>query len=167
MQHDNENIYLRYRVSENYVKGDFKKDQDMVCLDSTVEFFVRPNGSGPYYNFETNCIGTMLLYEIQVKNRKKAGAVPMPAAILEKVKRFPTLSRSIRGEIANPTVWELGLCIPASIFPEENVKTPLSGQVWTGNIYKCADWTSHPCWLVWKECETFHSPSDFGRLIFE
>ena len=52
-------------------------------------------------------------------------------------------------------------------FCRTGVPAKLAGQVWGANVYKCADWTSLPCWLSWKRNWTFHNPEGFGRLIFE
>ena len=62
MLHDGERICGLYQVKDQYVIARAIKDQDMVCRDSCVEFFVKPAGSKYYYNFEFNCGGTLLLY---------------------------------------------------------------------------------------------------------
>ena len=71
-------------------------------------------------------------------------------------------------EIDKPVTWRLGLKIPLSLFIRRTgVQQALSGQVWYGNVYKCADWTSNPCWLMWKKNDGFHNPEGFGAFIFE
>ena len=62
IQYDNQYIYVLYQVRDRYVRGTFKNDLNMVCLDSCMEFFIQPDKKGPYFNFECNCIGTLLLY---------------------------------------------------------------------------------------------------------
>jgi hypothetical protein len=166
-QYDDKFIYVLYQVKDEAVRGTFKKDQDMVCLDSCMEFFVQPDPAGPYYNFECNCIGTLLLYEIHViGDTKKMN--PMPAEELQSVKRFSTLPRTLSGELPGPVTWYLGLQIPIEMFSRRTgVSTDLSGQVWSANVFKCADWTSKPCWLMWHKSYTFHNPEGFGKFIFE
>ena len=167
IQYDYDFIYVLYQVKDRCVRGDFKHDQDMVCLDSCMEFFVQPDPAGPYYNFECNCIGTLLLYEIHVKGEEKQMS-PMPPEELKKVVRFSTLPRDLAGEIAGPVTWRLGLKIPVEMFVRRTgVPAKLAGQVWGANVYKCADWTSLPCWLSWKKNWTFHNPEGFGAFIFE
>ena len=167
IQYDNKYIYILYQVKDQYVRGDFKNDQDMVCLDSTMEFFVQPDANGPYYNFEANCIGTLLLYEMySIGTYKRSSSVSLEE--LKEIKRFSTLPRDIKGENPNPVTWRMGLQIPIDLFVRRTGVSPeLSGQVWNANVYRCADWTSHPKWLMWKRNYTFHAPDGFGRLIFE
>ena len=166
-QYDDKFIYVLYKVKDQYVRGTFKNDQDSVCLDSCMEFFVQPDPTGPYYNFECNAVGTLLLYEIHcVGDAKKM--TPMPAEELKTVKRVASLPRSLKGEITEPVTWYLGLQIPIEMFARRTgVSAALSGQVWNANVFKCADWTSHPCWLMWHKSYTFHNPDGFGKFIFE
>ena len=167
LQYDDEYLYVLYQVRDQYVRGTFKNDQEMVCLDSCMEFFIQPEKKGPYYNFECNCIGTLLLYEAR-RQGKGLNMSPVSLEELREVKRFSTLPRNLSGEIEKPVTWRLGLQIPLSLFVRRcSVKLPLKGQVWFGNVYKCADWTTHPCWLMWKKNETFHYPEGFGAFVFE
>ena len=136
----------------------------MVCFDSAVEFFFQPAGSRFYYNLEVNCIGTVLLYRNCFENGRKI-STPVNGAILKKIKRHSSLPRDMQYEITTPTTWYLSLQIPKEVFVSD--RHPFSGQVWRGNVYKCADKTSHPCWLAWKECGTFHEPETFGSFHFE
>ncbi len=167
IQYDDKYIYVLYQVRDRYVRGTFKNDQDMVCLDSCMEFFIQPDKKGPYFNFECNCIGTLLLYEV-IRQDARLKMSPMTLEELREIKRFSTLPRDLSGEIEKPVTWRLGLRIPLSLFVKRaGIKLPLSGQVWYGNVYKCADWSSHPCWLMWKKNLTFHYPEGFGAFIFE
>jgi len=167
IQYDEQYLYVLYQVKDRYVRGNFKNDQGMVCLDSCMELFIQPDLKGPYYNFECNCIGTLLLYEI-IRQEGRLKMAPMPLEELQKVKRFSTLPRSLTGETEGPLTWRLGLQIPLSLFVQRTgVPQALSGQVWYGNVYKCADWTSKPCWLMWKKNDGFHNPEGFGAFIFE
>ena len=93
---------------------------------------------------------------------------PLSLEELKEVKRFSTLPRNLTGETNGPLTWRLGLQIPLSLFVQRTgVPQTLSGQVWYGNVYKCADWTSKPCWLMWKKNDGFHNPEGFGAFIFE
>ena len=167
IQYDDKYLYVLYQVRDQYVRGNFKNDQEMVCLDSCMEIFIQPDKAGPYFNFECNCIGTLLLYEV-VRQNKMLKLSPLSSEELREIKRFSTLPRTLSGEWEKPVTWRLGLQIPLSLFIRRaGVQLPLKGQVWYGNVYKCADWTSHPCWLMWKKNETFHYPEGFGALIFE
>ncbi|MBQ6472252.1 MAG: hypothetical protein IJJ33_09725 [Victivallales bacterium] len=167
IQYDDQFLYVLYQVRDNFIRGTFKNDQDMVCLDSCMEFFVQPTRPGPYYNFECNCIGTLLLYEVTPQDGRNVFS-PLPLEELKAVQRFATLPRNLSGELQEPVTWRLGLKIPLEMFCRRTgVELPLSGQVWRANVYKCADWTSNPRWLMWKKNRTFHAPDGFGTLIFE
>lgn len=166
LQYDDKFIYGLFRVKDRYVKAVARKDQEQVCRDSAVEFFVRPPKSPRYFNFEFNCGGTMLLYDIRNLTAKKYEEVSREE--LDSVIRFHSLPKRIPVEITDPVTWELGFKIPVDFFVKRaGVKLPLDGQVWTANFTKCADATSHPHWLSWAAARTFHFPKDFNRLVFE
>ncbi|MBO4648240.1 MAG: hypothetical protein J5806_08785 [Lentisphaeria bacterium] len=168
IQYDKDYLYVLYRVNDRYVRAKFLKDQSMVCVDSCMEFFVQPGKQAPYYNFECNCIGTLLLYEVTRRFDGGLKMIPVPDADMKQVKRYTSLPRSFSGETDQPTVWYLGLRIPLSLFVRRaGVKLPLSGQVWYGNVYKCADRSTHPCWLTWKKSTAYHVPDEFGTFLFE
>lgn len=168
LQYDDQYLYVQYLVKDRYVKAEYQNDQDSVCQDSCMEFFVRPVGSGPYLNFECNCIGTLLLYRITENQDKSKNMVPLPKEELAKIDRFHTLSGPIIKEIKDPTDWRLALRIPLEIFAEQaGAQLPLTGQVWGANFYNCADKSSHPRWMMWKRSTAFHTPEDFGKIIFE
>lgn len=169
MLHDGGKIYGLFRVVDRYVVARAEKDQDMVCRDSCVEFFVSPAGSEYYFNFEMNCGGTFLLYRCQ-PGKDGFKYMEIPAEDMATFGRYHTLPKMITEEITEPTTWYLGFEIPATFFEKYAGSNPeLSGQTWTGNFTKCADRCSHPTWLSWMpltKC-SFHMPEQYGELIFE
>ena len=64
--YDDDQLYIRFAVADRYVRAVGKNYQDPVCQDSCVEFFVQPQPGWPYFNFEVNAGGCMLLYAIPV-----------------------------------------------------------------------------------------------------
>ncbi|MBO5723189.1 MAG: hypothetical protein J6S58_00020 [Lentisphaeria bacterium] len=163
MLYDNQNLYVFYKVRDRYVRSVSTRDQDMVCLDSCMELFIMPHGKGSYFNFEMNCTGALLLAQISKSSMQK-----LTPDELKTIKRFHSIPRCINGEIVGDTVWYAGLQIPLEIFIRRaKVTLPLKGQVWKGNVFKCADWSSQPCWMAWKKTTTFHSVAGFGKFIFE
>jgi hypothetical protein len=74
-------------------------------------------------------------------------------------------------EITEPIEWRVQLAIPARVL--EAFVGPLgnfSGQAWRGNLFKCADATSHPHWASWNPIGAelnFHRTEYFGMLRFE
>ena len=184
--YDDRNLYLRFRVEDRYVKATHTQYQARVCEDSCVEFFLRPGIFGnadssrrcsPYYqgyfNFELNCIGTMLLYYIEDWQRTEDAFVkytPVELEIAQTVGVFPSLTGKIETEIESPLEWTLGCTIPFALL--EYYLGPLDirhGNPWRGNLYKCADRSSHPHWASWSpigEVLNFHVPDSFGSFEF-
>ena len=58
--HTGDLLWLRFDVEERYTAARVTKDNGQVWTDSCVEFFLELDDRG-YYNFETTCIGRMLL----------------------------------------------------------------------------------------------------------
>ena len=169
LQYDDRALYVFFKVREKGVRAIFRKDQQSVCLDSCVEIFLRPGGlKGKYYmNFEMNCVGALLLARGRMLpgNRRKLNL--LPPEDLKKIKRYTSLKEAAK-EISGESTWYAGLEIPWDLVEKHtSFPRPRSGSVWTGNIYKCADWSRFPHWLAWKEVKTFHQPGGFGRLVFE
>lgn len=168
MLHDGENVCGLFRVEDNYIIARAEKDQDMVCQDSCVEFFVQPKDSEYYFNFEMNCGGTFLLY--RCGDLKKKDFIVIPDEDMKTFGRYHSLPARITEEITEPTTWYLGFAIPVEFFVKyTNCAVPGSGTVWTANFTKCADRCSHPTWLSWMPLEkcAFHVPAEFGQFIFE
>jgi hypothetical protein len=168
MLHDGKRICGLFQVKDQYVIARKTADQQMVCEDSCVEFFVKPVTDARYFNFEINCGGTLLLYHV---NKCEPGGYDLvPQEDLDTIERYHTLPHIITEEITEPVTWYLGFAIPVAFFEKfSGINPELSGQEWTANFTKCADKCSHPAWLSWQELSkcAFHMPNEFGKLIFE
>ena len=168
MLYDENSICGLFEVRDQYVLARAQKDQDQVCLDSCVEFFVRPGNWKNYFNFEMNCGGVLLLYDIidiHAGNYRK-----VPQHELDTVTRFHTLPRRILEEITEPVTWRLGFRIPLDLFAAHGeLDRRLSGQTWHGNFTKCADRCSHPQTVSWAKLprRDFHLPECFDEIRFE
>ena len=168
MLYDDQRICGMFQVKDQYVIARARHNQDMVCRDSCVEFFVKPVNAERYFNFEINCGGTILLYHIKNIGAKEFDLVP--EADLATIERFHTMPKFIDEEITEPVTWYLGFGIPISFFEKySGINPELAGQHWTANFTKCADYCSNPAWLSWQQFEkcSFHQPDKFGNLIFE
>ena len=163
--HTGDAILLNYRVSEASVRAVANGDQGRVWEDACCEFFVRAEDEGEYYNFECNCVGTLLLNYGVKGNRQGA-----TQDILSTVKRWSSLGRDNFEERVGECSWELSLVIPASAMFKHNIKD-FSGMTMRANFYKCGDLLQTPHFLSWcpidlpKPC--FHSPDFFGKIVFE
>lgn len=161
--HDGKYFYLRYDVDEQASMAKVEKDQGEVWTDSCVEFFIAPDDNG-YYNFETSCIGKMLL-----ANRKSRNdANPAPMEVMESVKRYPSLPAKNFDE--KPVGhWSMTLAIPATALFKHSLES-WDGVTVKANLYKCGDNLSVPHFLSWQPIATekpdFHRPEFFGTLTF-
>lgn len=172
LAYDAENIYVIFRVDDNYVRAVARKNQDFVCRDSCVEFFFAPgvDVTKGYYNLETNCGGTMLLHFQTLPRQNNR---PLAPELLDKIEIAHTQPRIVDPEIAQPTVWTLEYRLPVAVALTElpDAARPAPGVEWRANFFKCADRTSHPHWLTWAKVERpkpdFHVPEYFGTLVFK
>lgn len=171
----NENgIYGLFQVKDRYVRSVFTEFQDSVCRDSCVEFFVEPAGGKGYLNFEFNCGGNMLVYQVMDATRTKNGFAAyyeLTENDIAGMEQFTTMPPVVDPEITEPVTWRRGFFIPLSVFAKTTGPQlgRLSGQTWRANLYKCADATSHPHWASWQPLTAmnFHLPECFGEISFE
>jgi hypothetical protein len=166
--HDADALHLSFDVWDQYVIARHTEDQSPVCLDSCVEFFVQPAGCPGYFNFEFNCIGTILAHFNPAAS--PGNPILLPTRCEGGVQAQSSETRAINDEIRSPLLWSLGASIPISLFTTfGNAVPPGPGTVWLGNFYKCADHSSHPHWLSWADIGerlSFHQPDRFGLLTF-
>lgn len=167
--YDTENLYGLFRVKDQYVRALSTQYGEPACTDSCVEFFIRPPKNLRYYNFEFTAGGHMLLCNITAL--RKGHFTPVPQEDCDSVRRVHSLPAKIDPEITEPVTWTLGFTIPVNFFVKygDNVDRDLSGQVWTGNVFKCGDKTSHPHWFTWQPLPKldFHQPDCFAEIAFE
>lgn len=130
--------------------------------DSCCEFFITDPYDGTYYNFELNCIGSLLA----AKRTSRIDSSPLDSALLTRVLRFSSLKHQ---EInASDTVfsWTVAMLIPFEVIGIDGDNLPVSARC---NFYKCGDKTAHPHFLSWNPIQTpkpdFHRPECFGGLI--
>lgn len=173
--YDEKFLAVRFQVEDHFVQCRYDKWQDGVCRDSCCEFFISPQADSddktPFFNFECNAGGAMLLYHC---TRGEAGNVevdsstveiPLAASLVETPGLAGQGGTKIVPEITEPTTWGIEYHVPLELFNKYTQKdvTPASGTVWRGNVYKCADQTSHPHWGSWAPVGTprpnFHRPS--------
>lgn len=166
MFHTGEVLMLRFDVAEQYTAAAAADDNGPVWQDSCVEFFIALDDGG-YYNFEINCIGTLLQAYRRERNVDVVHASPDVMAL---VKRFPSLPRATFAERQGDNRWTMTVAIPVrALFCH-------SFGSWDGlearmNLYKCGDNLSAPHFLSWSPISTpapdFHRPEFFGTVSFE
>ncbi|MBU4262253.1 MAG: carbohydrate-binding family 9-like protein [Proteobacteria bacterium] len=161
-----------FRVRDRYVRCVHDRFQQPVYQDSCVEFFVQPQVSGGYFNFEFNCGGSMLASYIVDPTRTEHGFRDFTPLTMEQgsqVSIYHSLPVLVEPEITNDLTWFIEFRLPFALL--EKYVGPLGeikGQVWRANFYKCGDKTSHPHWAAWSPVDelNFHLPHCFGRITF-
>ncbi len=163
--HSGTHIYLDFFVRCNYLRAVNYKNNSDVYQDSCVEFFVSPEGSDYYYNFEFNCIGTIHA----AKRIDRHNGTLLSDEELDSVKRLPSCGTRPFQEVEGMFSWNIIVAIPLSLIGV--TYTPGNPVELRGNFYKCADATSHPHYLSWAPIDTptpdFHRPEFFGKIILE
>ena len=167
MFHTGGRLMLRFDVAERYTAAMIGEDNGQVWTDSCVEFFIAPDERS-YYNFETSCIGRMLLAE---RRSRTEGVHPAPQQVLDTIERFTSYPfGNTFAEREGENRWSLTLGIPPqALF--RHALTDWSGVAARMNLYKCGDRLSHPHFLSWQPIRTekpdFHRPEFFGEAEFE
>ena len=171
VRYDDKNIYVIFRVNDQYVRAVAKENNGRVWEDSCVEFFFTP---GPdikrgYFNLETNCKGIFLM---QHTKKGGVGREPIDKDDFNKITIAHSLSKNAEIEITEPVTWTLEYSIPITLLEKYmKVEKPGKGVRWRANFYKCGDKTSHPHWVTWapviNPTPQFHLPEYFGWLDFQ
>jgi len=158
-------ILLKYYVTENWFKAEKTESNQNVYEDSCVEFFVSPAGDGIYYNLEFNAIGTCLMGSgTSRENRRRADP-----GIISGIRRFTSAGTDPISEQTGEFSWTITLAIPVSEFFHHNI-AGLEGKEFRANFYKCGDKLTIPHYLTWNPVKTekpdYHRPEYFGLLKF-
>jgi len=158
-------IWLKFSVSEDTVRAKETKVNGAVCKDSCVEFFFSPNKDGSYYNFEFNCVGVPHVGYNSVKNK-----LLIDPENIKLIRVKSSLGKQPFEEKIGGYHWEMMVVIPKECFVYDN-DLELKGLNATANFYKCGDETSTPHYLTWNPVGTkdpdYHQPKYFGELLFE
>lgn len=157
-------LAILYHVRGLDLRAIALEDNGRVWEDSCCEFFIADPHDGTYYNFEMNCIGTLL----GAKRKSREDCMHFPAEKLEQVTRHSTLARKQRDLDGKIFGWSIAMCIPFSLIGLDPDNLPASVRA---NFYKCADKSAHPHFLSWNKVEVpspdFHRPEFFGELILQ
>ncbi len=164
VSHDNETLFLLYRVYGERIKAAFTQDFDPVWKDSCVEFFSQRDGEKVYRNIECNILGAILFSERENRNSSKnliedATAICRQTQIKHKYEGYTQTAD-----------WIAFLQIPKQVIGFKKEER-LSKQILKANFYKCGDETPEPHYLSWNKIDLpkpdFHVPQFFGILQFE
>jgi len=171
LSYDDKNIYVIFHVEDQYVRAQESGFHGRVWEDSCVEFFFTPsqNPAQGYFNLEMNCMGSFLLnHQFGFEDRTRKIAIED----CEVIEVATSIKEPFIGEIAEPLDWTVEYRLPIAILKKyAAVEQPRSGAKWRVNLYKCADKSSHPHWLmafpIDLERPTFHQCENFTEIVFE
>ncbi|WP_299576736.1 carbohydrate-binding family 9-like protein [uncultured Sunxiuqinia sp.] len=161
--HNNESIFLSYRVQEDEVLARFSKHNSPVYTDSCVEFFVSFEGDKNYYNFEFNSLGTCLAAYGPDRHQRQSIA-PETLGLIQ----TQTSLNRVQGQ-SHRFDWQLVIQLPISVLTNSKISS-LSGLKARANFYKCGDDLTTPHYISWNNIGTsnpdFHQPPYFGEIEF-
>ncbi|MGV3556561.1 carbohydrate-binding family 9-like protein [Larkinella arboricola] len=169
--YDDNNIYLIFKVNDQFVKSTVTEYNGNVSGDSCVEFFFAPDSDKPlhYFNLEVNAGGTPLIFYV---TKPWTEYTKLEAKSIDQIEIAHSLPKVIDPERSEPVTWTIECRIPFSVLKQfSNVTVPKPGAVWKANFYKTGSRTSNPHWLTWSFVDhpkpNFHLPEFFGKILFE
>jgi hypothetical protein len=163
--HIGNKIWLKYYVTEKYIRAMEAKINGSVYKDSCVEFFISLDGEN-YYNLEFNCIGVAHIAYGPGRGKRKF----VDSELVGKIETLSSLGSEPFDTQSGNFEWEMMLSIPVEVFAFSNVEN-VSNIKASANFYKCGDATPTPHYLSWNPVKTenpdFHRPEYFGKVFFE
>jgi len=163
--HASDFMILHFHVSDNELRAVETANDGRVWEDSCCEFFVSPEGNDFYYNFECNCIGTLLLHGGPAGGERPSA----PSDVYASVRRWSSLGTKPFEAHESVREWDLVELIPASALFAHKISS-FDGLKMKGNFYKCGDLLPHPHFLSWAPIALpkpmFHCPQFFDTLEF-
>ncbi|WP_251619905.1 carbohydrate-binding family 9-like protein [Odoribacter lunatus] len=163
--HNNEAVFIRFDVRENYTMAKVTEDNGEVWTDSCVEFFLALDDTG-YYNFEFSCIGKALAGFRKERHNATHGT----PEVMHTIKRHSSLGNKNFDERTGDNCWSLTVAIPATALFKHKIRQ-FGGLKATANVYKCGDHLSKPHFLSWQPIDTpapnFHVPAFFTEVEFQ
>lgn len=162
--HVQDEIWLRFDVSEERVRALETRLHGDVYKDSCVEFFISFDRVN-FYNLEVNCIGTMHLGHGPSRHERKFVAPEK----MKLVAVHSTLGDKPFEEKTGGFEWSLSLRVPTAVFMFDNLQG-LGGLTATANFYKIGDALAVPHYLSWAPISApepdYHRPEFFRAVKF-
>ena len=163
--HSDNHIYINFFVRCNYLRAMNFENNSPVYEDSCVMFFVKPDRSEKYWNFEFNCIGAI---KASHRESRAVNVTPLSDSEISTIAVLPSCGRRPFREVEGLFTWDLLAAIPLNLLGIKFDGKPVE---LSGNFYKCASGTSQPHYLSWAPVPTpepdFHQPQYFGQIILD
>jgi hypothetical protein len=170
LAHDGAALLLRWSLKDRYVRSTVVTPNGAVCTDTCVECFVEPLPGRGYFNLEINAGGTLHCSHItdhRIVDGHFAGHSFLRPEELAQISVQSSLPQTVMPELTEPTAWTMDVRLPFAVLASRLGADP--GRNWRGNLYHCADLSSHPRWASWADIGerlAFHQPERFGNLHF-
>jgi hypothetical protein len=170
MMYDSENVYIIFKVEDNFVRLQTQRFNGKVFEDACVEFFFAPDSDRPlsYFNLEMNAGGTALMgFHPDAKT-----TVNLKAEDFEPAEVAHSMPKTLEKEITEPVTWTVEYRLPISIMKKySKVSEPAKGTIWKANFFKTSSRNSNPHYITWSFVNNptpqFHLPQFFGTLKFK
>ena len=159
--YDEKGLYVHMWSREKDIRAEVKAPLGMVCDDSCMEFFFRPDETdGRYFNIEMNPLGNTYIGICYDRDWE--------------CRLAPNGEDELMQKQVGPTAdgWEVFYTVPVSFirvfFPGYELT---SGKKIYANCFKCGELTVRSHFLSWNPCTSaepdFHQIRDFGLMVLE
>ena len=155
-------LAILFEVEEDHVRAVTMNDCGPVWEDSCCEFFVADPAGNGYFNFEMNCVGTLLA----AKRRSREDFEPLNESQLKEIARFSSLPHAPIDSVGEGQKYWIAEVIPFSILGLNEVPVSIMA-----NFYKCGDKCRKPHFLSLAPIDlpspNFHCPEFFQEITFK
>lgn len=154
-------LAILFEVEEEHVRAVTMEDCGPVWEDSCCEFFVADPAGNGYFNFEMNCVGTLLA----AKRRSRDDFERFSVSQLNEILRFSSLPHAPIDSVGAGQKYWIAEVIPFSILGLKEAPKSIMA-----NFYKCGDKCQKPHFLSMAPIDTpspnFHCPEFFQEVRF-
>ncbi len=164
---DDAHLYALFISEDAHIWAEHTGRDSAVYKDDCVEVFTAPNPERPdaYFNIEMNAIGIFL-----DQYHPDGPGVSHPPWDAEGVRIATSMVGTLNDERDEDHYWILEAAIPLNNFtPSGAAIPPQPGDVWHLNLNRLGGKTNAQ-YSQWRASQTekpqFHSPRDFGRVVF-
>lgn len=173
--YDDDALYLQYDVEDDTIVSEVTNLHGPVHTDSCVEFFATPSPgeNACYCNFEANPCGCFKMAWMEPGwSVRGVGREFLPAERADRVAVVTSEPGETRASTGDDERWWLAVRFPFDVLSELTGLSlaPSSGDRWRGNFHRTGveSLSQEASWNpIGTEDKQFHSPGQFGWLVFE
>ena len=154
-------LAILFEVEEEHLRAVAMDDCGPVWEDSCCEFFMADPAGNGYFNFEMNCVGTLLA----AKRKSQTDYEFLNEAQMAEIQRFSSLPHAPIDSVGEGQKYWVAEVIPFSILGLGEAPKSIKA-----NFYKCGDNCQDPHCLSWAPIDLpspcFHCPEFFQEVTF-